>query len=152
MRVEDLFARQRDLHRTARELRELTGDDLVGKRIGLAAEAATDRRRDHADVGGRRGEHLRQHPVDIVRRLGRGPEGQLAVAGPVGDGGVLLHRQMRVALEEEDVLSHEVGARQRGVDVAELQRHVLVDVGSVAVLVDPNLGMRERVEDGHERV
>jgi hypothetical protein len=69
----------------------------------------------------------------------------------VGDRRVLLHREVRVALEEEDVLPHQVSAVEGYVDVAELQRDVLVDVRAVAVLVDPGLRMGERVEDGHER-
>jgi hypothetical protein len=151
MRVEDLFTRERDLHRAACQLRELTDDDLVREGIGLAAEAAADRRGDHPDVCGRRVERLGQHAVDVVRCLRRGPQGELAVRRPVGDRRVLLHRQMVVALEEEDVLAHEVRAVEGDVDVAELERHVLVHVRAVAVLVDPHLGTRQRVEDRHER-
>ena len=68
----------------------------------------------------------------------------------MGDGGVLLHRQVIAALEEEDVLADQVGGVEGRVDVAELERDVLVDVRTVAVLVDPGLGMGERVEDRHE--
>ncbi len=151
VRVEDFFPRQRDLHRPARQLRELADDDLMRERIRLAAEAAADRSRDDPDVRRRRVEHLREDPMHVVRCLRRGPEGQLAVGRPVGDGGVLLHRHVSVALEEEHVLAHQMGAVERRVDVAELEGDVLVDVRAVAVVVDADLGMRERVEDRHER-
>src|SRR5207253_9099446 len=77
--------------------------------------------------------------------------GQLAVGPPDGERRVLLHRQMGVALEVEDVLTHEVGAGEGRLDVAELERDGLVDVGAVAVLVDPDLGAPEGVLDRHER-
>ena len=151
VRIEDLFAGQRDLHRPSRQFRELAGHDLVREGIGLAAEAAADRCRDHADVGGRRVEDLGEHPVHVVRRLGRGPERELAVRRPVGDGRVLLHRQMVVALEKEHVLANQIGAVEGGVDVAELERDVLVHVRTVTILVDPDLGVRQRLEDRHQR-
>src|SRR5439155_20082217 len=66
VRIEDLFAGQRDLHRPSRQLRELAGHDLVREGIGLAAEAAPDRRRAHADLGGRRVEDLGEHTVEVV--------------------------------------------------------------------------------------
>jgi hypothetical protein len=150
MGVEDLFTGQRNLHRPPRQLRELAGHDLVGKGIGLAPEAAADRRRDDADVGGRHVEDLGEEPVNVVRSLGRRPERHLAVGAPLRDSRMLLHRQVGVALEEEDVLTDQVGAREGGLDVPELQRDALVDVGAVAVLVDSHLRVRERVEDGHE--
>src|SRR2546425_9437300 len=49
------------------------------------------------------------------------------------------HLQVRVALEEEDVLAHQIRPGEGGLDVAELEGHVLVDVGAVAVLVDADL-------------
>src|SRR5216117_313321 len=58
---------------------------------------------------------------------------------------------MRVALEEEHVLADQIRPRERRLDVAELERDVLVDVGTVAVLVDADLGMGERLLDRHER-
>ncbi len=148
--VEDLLARQRELDRPPGELGELARGDLVGERIELAAEAAADRRRDHADV--RRGhvEDLGEQAVHVVRRLGRGPERELAVRAPLGQRRVLLHRQVGVALEVEDVLAHEIGGRERRVHVAELQRHRLVHVRPVAVLVDAHLGMLQRILDGHQ--
>ena len=48
--------------------------------------------------------------MHVVRRLRRGPERQLSVRPAVGDRGVLLERQVRVALVEEEVLVDAVGA------------------------------------------
>ena len=95
-------------------------------------------------------EDLGQEPVHVVRRLGGGPERQLAVGAPVGDGRVLLHGQMGVALEEEGVLAHEVGPREGRLDVPELERDGLVHIGTVPVLVDPRFRMGQRLLDGHE--
>ena len=148
MDVEDLFTRQGDLHGAARQLGQPAGRDLVGEGIELAAETATHRRGDDADM--RRGqiEDLGQEPVHVVRRLGGGPERQLAVGAPVRDRRVLLHGQMGVALEEEGVLAHEVGPREGRLDVPELERDGLVDIGTVPVLVDPRFGMGESLLDG----
>ena len=96
-------------------------------------------------------EHFRERPVHVVRRLGRRPERQLSVGAEVGDRGVLLERQVRVALVEEEVLVHAVGAREPLLRVAELHRHELVDVGLVAVVVDRRLGRREAVVDRADR-
>ena len=150
--VEDLLARQRDLHRPAGELGELARRDLVGERIELAAEAAADGRRHHPDVRLRHVEDLAEQAVHVVRRLGRRPERQLAVRAPLRHGRVLLHGQVRVALEEEDVLADQVRAGERRLDVAELQRHGLVDVRPVAVLVDAHVRVRQRFLDGHQRL
>ena len=70
---------------------------------------------------------------------------ELAVRIRRRDRGVLLDRQVRVPLEEEHVLEDAVGAGERRVDVAELERHRLVDVAVVAVVVDARLGVREAV-------
>ena len=53
MTVEDLFARQRDLDRTAGNHRELANNDLVIEGIALAAKAAAIRSGDHSNVAGR---------------------------------------------------------------------------------------------------
>jgi hypothetical protein len=50
-----------------------------------------------------------------------------------------------VALVEERVLEHAVGVGQCLFDVAEAERHRLVDVAGIAVLVDARLRMREAV-------
>jgi hypothetical protein len=75
--------------------------------VTVPCQQRAQRRLDVA-VRRRHVEDLGEEPVHVVRRLRRGPERELAVGGPVGDGGVLLHGQMRVALEVENVLAHEV--------------------------------------------
>ena len=149
--VEDLLARQRELHRPAGELGQLARRDLVGERIELAAEAAADGRGDHADVRLRHVQDLAEQAMHVVRRLGRRPQRELAVGAPLRHRGVLLHGQVRIALEEEHVLAHEVRLGERRLHVAELQRHRLVDVRPVAVLVDAHLRMGQRVLDRHQR-
>src|SRR5205823_6575812 len=74
MRVEDLLAVERDLHRTARADRKQRGRELVAERIALAAERAAVRRRDDADARARQPEHLLKLAVKVVGDLRRGPE------------------------------------------------------------------------------
>ena len=148
--VEHLLAGEGDLHGPPGDLGELAGGDLVGEGVELAAEAAAHRRRDHPDVRGGHVEDLGEEPVDVVRRLGGRPERELAVRPELGHRRVLLHGQVRVALEEEDVLPHQIGGGEGRLHVAELEGHVLVDVRPVAVLVDAHLGMAQRLLDGHQ--
>ena len=128
VRVEDFLAGQRDLDRAPSDDGQLGGHQLVREDVALATEAAPIRGRDHPDPAHRQLEHLAQSPVDIVRGLRRGPERELAVRGVLGDGGMLLHRQVRVAFEEDDVLPHVLGGAHRLLRVTELQRHRLVHV------------------------
>jgi hypothetical protein len=60
MHVEHFLAIQADLHRPAKNERRLRTDDLVVADVGLAAEAAAVRARDHADVRGRNSQHARK--------------------------------------------------------------------------------------------
>ncbi len=153
--VEHLFARERDLHRAPRHHRELRDGDLVAERIALAAEAAAVRRGDDADAGGRELEHLRQRAVHVVRCLGAAPQGELAVGGPLRHGRMLLHRQVGVALVEEQILAHQVGPREARLHVAELEVNEFVEVAAVAVIVDAGLGVGDGVlgvGDGAQRL
>src|SRR5262249_15864696 len=56
--VEDLLARQRSLHRSARDLGKARDPQLVAEGVGLSAEPAAVRRRDDADVTHRNLENL----------------------------------------------------------------------------------------------
>ena len=153
--VEHFFARQRDLDRTTRDHRELRDDDLMAERIALAAEAAAVRRGDDADARGRELEHFGQRPVHVMRRLGAAPQRELAVGGPLRHGRVLLHRQVGVALVEEQVLAHQVSPREARLHVAELEVNELVEVAAVAVVVDAGLGVGDGVlgvGDGAQRL
>ena len=150
--IEDLLPRERRLHRSPRDLGQPGDDHLVAEGVGLPAEAAAVRGRDDPDVAHRHLEDLAERPVDIVRRLGRGPERELPVRRPLGDRRMLLHRQVRVSLEEEHVLADEVGLAETLLHVAELERDQLVDVVPVPVLVDTVGARPERRLDGHQRI
>ncbi len=66
---------------------------------------------------------------------------------------MLLHRQVSVALEEEDVLTNVVGPLEAAVDVAELERDELVDVVWSTVVLDAFVfRVRESGVDGHHRL
>jgi hypothetical protein len=58
---------------------------------------------------------------------------------------VLLDRQVGVALIEEGVLEHAIRVGERLLDVAEAQRHGLVNVAGVAVLANARFGVGEAV-------
>ena len=155
MAEEDLFAVQRDLDRPLEHERRLRDRDLVVERIALAAEPAAVRRRDDADVRRRHRERLRQRPMHVVRRLRARPEDELAVAVDRGDGGVLLERQVRAPLIEEEVLEDVIRLGEPLLDVAERERDLLVDVPLVSVFVDARLRVREaffRLGEGSERL
>ena len=143
--VEDLLAREADLDRAAGAARELGDDDLVAEGIGLPAEAAAVRRGDDADVRGGHREHLRERAVQVVRRLRAGPDRELAVGGPLRERRVLLHREVRVPLVEEEIVGDVVGGGHRVVHAAEVERHRLVDVAVVGVGVDLRRADGDRV-------
>ncbi len=68
---------------------------------------------------------------------------------------MLLHREVRAALEEKGVFAHQVGVSKPLLHVAELEVNQLVQVPQVAVLVDAGLGVGERVHgvgDGAQRL
>ena len=149
--VEDLFAGQRAFDWAAGEHGQLADDDLVREGVGLAAETAPMRRADDADPVHRKLEDLGQGSMYVVDDLRRGPQGHPAI-DEGGDGAVLLHRQVRVALEEEDVFTDVVCALEARVDVAELERDQFVDVVGAAVVLDALvLGFGEGFVDGHHR-
>ena len=89
--------------------------------------------------------------MDVVGRLRRRPHRELAVRAEVGDRGVLLEREMRRPLVEEEVVVDAVGDGESLLGVAELHRDELVEVAAIAVVVDPRLGTRDRVVDRAER-
>ena len=57
---------------------------------------------------------------------------------------MLLHRQMRAAFEEEQVLAYDVAFRDSRVGISELEVYELVQVAAIAVIVDAWLGMGDR--------
>ena len=64
---------------------------------------------------------------------------------------MLLDRQVRIPLEEEHVVEDMVGAVDSRIDVAELQRHRLVYVAVITVVVYPRLVVGQAVGRGRER-
>ena len=68
------------------------------------------------------------------------------------DGGVLLHRQVRVAFVEESVFANQIGLGEAFFDVAEFQRDFLVNVAAVAVFVNARLVDQNRFFDRGDRV
>ncbi len=92
--------------------------------------------------------------MQVVRVLRARLEQDLAVALDRRHRGLLLHRQVGVALVEEHVLEDVVGPGERLLDVAELVSLVAVDVAPLAVVVDARLGVGETFlgrGDGRER-
>ena len=155
--IKDLLAGERDLHGPPGEHREFRHDDLVAERVALAPEAAAVGRGDDTNLGGGELEHLSERAVHVVRRLGRAPQSELAVGEgrPVGHRRVLLHRQMRAALEEQEIFAYQIGGREPLVHVAELEVDELVEVAAVAVVVDARLRVRNGmlgVRDGRQRL
>ena len=152
VRVKDLLARQGAFDRPPGQHRELADDDLVRERVGLAAKAAAVRGPDHTNAVHRQLEHLGQRAMHVVDDLGRGPERHLAVHVS-RDRAVLLHGQVRVALEEEDVFAGGFRTPESRVDVAELECHELVNVVRPAVILDPFVfGRPQRSVDRHDRL
>jgi hypothetical protein len=81
-------------------------------------------------------------------------ETSIAIAFHVRQRGLLLHRQVRVALVEKDILEDVIGHSQRLIDVAELVRMIAMDVALLAVVVDAGFGVGQRVfriVDRHQR-
>src|SRR5207253_4394515 len=135
--------------RAARHHRELANDDLVREGVGLAAEAPAMRGADDAYAMHRELEHFAERAMHVVHDLRRRPQSDLAV--DVGrDRALLLHRQVRVALEEEDILANEFRTTESSLDVTELESHELVNVVRPAVVLDGLvLGLLERGIDRH---
>ena len=144
--VEDLFPRQRDLHRTSEDHGRLRDHDLVIEGVGLPAEAAAVWAGDHADVRRRQRQCAGEGSVQVMGHLGRRPDRQLPVLIGSGDRGVLLDGQVGVSLKKEDVLEDPVRSRKRLLGVAELERDPLVDVSFFSVIVDARRGVLVRFE------
>ena len=154
MAIEHLFAVEADLHRPIEQQGRFGDDDLVVERIALAAEAAAVGRGDDADVRRRHRQRLGEGAVQVVRRLRARVDHELAVRVLQRHGRVLFDRQMGIALEEKHIVEDVIGAVDRLIDIAELERHGFVHVAVVAVVVNPRLGMGQAVggrSEGAER-
>src|SRR5438477_11713507 len=98
MAVEDFLATQGCLDRAAGDHGQFGRGRLVLEQLQLAAETAANRGRDDAHLLFTQPERLCQLFVDVVWRLGAGPQRQLAglLEVPVGDTCMLLQREMRI--------------------------------------------------------
>src|SRR5689334_7675204 len=79
MTIKNFLTRQRTLHWTTGDYRELANNNLVIERIALAAKATAIRRRDHTNVTGRKPEHFRERAMNVMQCLRRAPERDLSV-------------------------------------------------------------------------
>ena len=155
VRVKDFFAVQCDLDGPPCALRQQARRELVAERIALAAEAAAVGRGDHPDMRARHAQHFLQLAMQIVRDLRRRPQRQLAVAVPGRHRRMRLDRRVRVAVVEKPVVAHVVGGSETRVHVAELQVHVLEDVGLFRVRVQLGQILTQGIlnrEDGREQL
>src|SRR5438046_761249 len=88
-------------------------------------------------------------PMHVVHDLRRRPQSDVAI-DVCRDRAVLLHRQVRVALEEENILANDFRTTESSIDVTELESHELVNVVRPAVVLDGLvIGLLERGIDRH---
>ncbi len=128
VRVEDLLARVEDLDRPPGDHRELRHAELEVERLALASEGAAHQRLEDPHLRLIQLQHPRQLAVQVVRHLGRGPDGEPADAVPEADRAVRLDRRVRRALEEVLALDDDVRGLHQPVDVPELEVDLLRDV------------------------
>ena len=129
-RHEVLAARLRPPHRAAELHREPRGDDLLGSRQALGAEAAADVTADHADLAGIEAEVARHHHLDHADALRRRVIRE-ALAVPHRRARAALHRRGRDAVVDHRLLDDHVGAVEEAVDrrSAERGHHVARRLG-----------------------
>src|SRR5690606_25864251 len=128
VRVEHFLTRVQDLHGAAALAGQCSDTELEVERLGLAAERAADSWLHDADACDVEVEYAGELAVQVVRHLRRTPDRQLACRIIVTDRAVGLDRRVRAALEEVLVLDNYIGVGDRGIDIAELESHVLRDV------------------------
>ncbi len=117
------------LHRPAELAGERAHERLLAVGVELRAEAAADVRRDHAQLVLADPEHAGEDEPGDVRDLGRRVQGDPAAAR-LGDRAARLDRAPRGPVVHDPVLQHDVGLRERGVDVAAGDRPLVGLVGS----------------------
>ncbi len=87
--------------------------------------------------------------MEVVRRLGAGPDRDAAIGCGVRDARVLFHGEVGVALVEEEVLPYQIGPLEPFLELTKLQVYQLVPVPFVGVFVQ--LGRRHRRGGVHRR-
>src|SRR4029077_8453172 len=113
--------------------------------IALPAKAAAVGRRDHSNVRRRHFQHSRKRSMKVMWRLRARPDGQFSFGVFNGNRRVLLDREVSAPLIEESVLEDFICFRKPLFDVAELERHALVDVSLIAVVMNPRLRRGKRL-------
>src|SRR5205085_5984812 len=88
-----------------------------------------------ANVRRRETQDFRQGAMHVMRRLRRAPQRQLVVSIEVRHRRVLFERQMRVALIKKDIFADVIGFIEAFGNIAEFERHALMNVAGVAVVV-----------------
>src|SRR5579863_6843530 len=81
--------------------------------------------------------------MKVMRRLRAGPDGQLSIRILDGHRSMLLDGKVRTALVEENVLEDLVSLGKTLLHIAECERHSLVNISFIAVIVNPRLGSGE---------
>lgn len=135
VRVESLLARVQDLHRPTRPLRQLRHAELQVEWLRLPAERAAHRRLYHPDPGHVQIQDPGQLPVQVVRDLGRAPDGELPVRVGHADGAVGLDGGMSSAFEIVIPIYDSVTPIHLVIDLAEGEVHDLRDVAVPALLL-----------------
>jgi hypothetical protein len=130
---EFLLAREDQLDRTAGGARERRDVSLEVK-VALGAEPAAEERHDHAHVGLRDLEDMRDSAPRGERHLRRRPDGH-AVALPLGENRPRLDGSALGGVDEVPALDDDVRRRERGRGVALDDRGVAEHVAVAAHLV-----------------
>ena len=140
------------LQRGRELLRRQQHADVLAQGHDLLPEASADVAGDHPDPVLGQAEQARAEHPHLVRRLGRGPDGELAAGGrPLGDDAPRLHRHRRVGLLPDRLGDH-VGGRvedvrhRLGRRACQLAREV-----AGVVLMDEGLDRRRLRVVGHRR-
>ena len=148
MAIEDFFAGQRALHRSASDHRELADDNFMIEGIALAAKAAAVGRRDDPNVTRRNFQNLCERTMNVVGRLGRAPKRELLIRIEISHGRMLLHGEMRAALEEDEVFAHQIRLGEAPVHVPEFERDDLVQVAPVSSVKDQSAVVHHHSQRG----
>ena len=149
VRIKDLLAGETNFDRPSGQHRELGSAKLVRKHVAFATKATANRRSNDAHTAGRQTQDSRQGAMHIVRRLGSAPQGEMAIRRVLRHRGMLLHRQVRVTLEEEGIFSNVLRLVKTCIHITELQGHDTVHVPHPVVVVNAVLRIRQGLRNGH---
>ena len=139
MTIENFFARQRALHRTAGDHGELGNYHFMIEGITLTAKAAAVRCGNDANVAGRNFEDFGERAMNVVRCLGCAPQRELVVGVVITNRCVLLHRQVCITFIEESIFANQISLSESFVGFTEFQRDFFMNVAAVAVFMNARL-------------